>query len=294
MTQIMDESTATGSGLQEEGVNAVASSSSPTEEPTISAEATASEVKEPESSEKNTVERHWDFSNRKVIVHNVMKFMKNKETTKMVASWMEALQEKYPDKAIDFEKFRKPPQDSFVVITMKEESMCPLLIQYINENKLKNKRGFELVAKPGTEESDDKKKRGAAEDTDPTSAPTSKRQRIIEESTTAARRPVTEEEIQNKVTPLWQLSADEQKSKKMTNMIKGCAMKIVANVKKRFRYVACNSFIYFGRVLLTMVLIDANTESWIETRSDKRYNCTPGSKEIAAFSWRTLLVHRLH
>jgi hypothetical protein len=244
MTQIREESTAMENGRQEEGVNVSAVESSSSTSELTSVEATASQVKEIDSSEKNTVERHWDFSNRKVIVHNVMKFMKNKETTKMVTSWMKAIQEKYPDKTIDFEKFRKPPQDSFVVITMKEEAMCPLLIEYINDNKLKNKRGFELVARPGAEESDDNKKRGVADDTEHTSAPTTKRQRIIEESTSAARRPVTEEEIQNKVIPLWQLSADEQKSKKMTNMIKGCAMKIVANIKKRFRYVACDHFVY--------------------------------------------------
>lgn len=224
--------------------------SAPTVSPTLEAETKATEEDEtngePEPTNKNettiksedtvqnTAEREWDFSNRKVIVHNVMKFMKSQGTKKMVASWMKAIQEKYPDSTtpIDYEKYKKPPQDNWIVITLKEESMCQLLIDYINESKLKNKKGFLLVAKPAEGlEGDDNKRSGD----DEASAPSSKRQRIVEESAAAARRPVTEEEIKDKVTPLWQMSEEEQKSKKMASMIKSCAMKIVANVKKRFR-----------------------------------------------------------
>ena len=236
------------------------SSSSQTHNEPMTGETKASEEKETELSTteptsetnailasvediKNAVERSWDFSNRKVIVHNVMKFMKSKETTKMVSQWMTAIREQFPGTAMEYEKIKKPPQDTFVVVTLKEESMCQVLIDYIHDSQVKNKRGFLLVAKPGTEGEDtnnnNSNKRNASTDGDAedASAPTSKRQRIIEESVSAARRPVTEEEIKNKVTPLWQLTEEQQRNKKMTNMIKGCAMKIVASVKKRFRYV---------------------------------------------------------
>jgi hypothetical protein len=168
----------------------------------------------------------WDHSNRKVIVHNIMKFIDTKRMKKLVYEWFKQMKDKNPNLTIDFEKLRKPPKDAWVVITMKDEAMCQPFVNFINDNEILNKHGGKIAARQAGNEL---KRNGADDDDRP-----SKRARNAE-SAREARRPVTEEEIKDKIIPLWKLSEEDQKKKKLREMIKKCAMKIVSDVKTRFR-----------------------------------------------------------
>lgn len=183
----------------------------------------------------STTKRPWDYSNRKVVIYNIMKFAKAKEMEKLVHRWMEQMKQKHPDCKIAFDKIKKPPRDNWLVITLKEEAMCQPFVDFINQNEVLNKRGGRLVAKRGEE--DTKRTRDDAEveqKEDGDSSKVSKRSRR-DEIVDAARRPVTENEIRDKITPLWQLSKEEQKAFKMRDMINKCSAKIIDEMKKRFR-----------------------------------------------------------
>jgi hypothetical protein len=172
-----------------------------------------------------------NFSNRKVIIQNIYKFVDKKKVEKMAAGWIKEIQEKSAEGfKIEIERVKKPPKENWTVLTLKDEAMVQPLIDYINENGISNKKGAKLFAKIAEENStgggDDRKRKGG----DSNDENANKRQRI-------ARRPVTEDEVRDAVTPLWRKTTEEQLLTKSREMVKKCAMKIVQEVKGRFRYV---------------------------------------------------------
>lgn len=219
--------------------------------------------------------RPWDFSNRKVMVIGVTKFHDVKTVTKMVNKWLEdmnttntntttAKQTTDTPKVMAFDKIKKPPQGTWMVVTMQTEAMVQPLIDYINNNnnEIRNKRGEKLTAKlvldddAGGDDDNNfnnnrgsRKRRGFDDDHDNggggggggdnNNKPQSKRQRNTADGAVVqnARRPITVEELKDKVTPLWKLTTQEQLDQKMKLMIKKCAMKIIQEIKLKFRYV---------------------------------------------------------
>jgi hypothetical protein len=169
-------------------------------------------------------------SNRKVIIQNVYKFVDKKKVEKMAATWFKDIQELSEEGfKIELESVKKPPKENWTVLTLKDEAMVQPLIDYINNNGIANKKGSKLFAKIAEDKSGeiDDRKRKAGNSNDENA---NKRQRT-------ARRPVTEDEVRDKVTPLWRKTKEEQLIAKSREMVKKCAMKIVQEVKGRFRYV---------------------------------------------------------
>jgi hypothetical protein len=189
-----------------------------------------------------------DHSNRRIVVQNVFKYTDNKAMEKDVKKWVEQMKEKAGNAktiaVVEIEKVRKPPKSTWAVVTVKEEAMCQLLIDFVNTNDILNKKGGKLFAKLALQDSqvvavDDRKRPGDSSKNDRNGFVPSKRQRMQEEER-PARRPVTADEIKDKITPLWRLSAEEQRDQKTKEMIKKCAMKIIQDVKERFRYVCAS------------------------------------------------------
>jgi hypothetical protein len=169
-------------------------------------------------------------SSRKVIIQNVYKYVDKKKVEKMAAVWFKDIQQLSEEGfKIELEAVKKPPKENWTVLTLKDEAMVQPLIDYINNNEIANKKGGKLFAKIAEDNSGevDDRKRKAGDSNDENA---NKRQRT-------ARRPVTEDEVRDKVTPLWRKTTEEQLIVKSREMVKKCAMKIVQEVKGRFRYV---------------------------------------------------------
>lgn len=175
--------------------------------------------------------RPWDFSSRKVMVQGVNKFHDVKTLTKIVNKWLEDIKST-TDVSLAYDKIKKPPKETWMVVTMQAEAMVQPFIDYICTNEIQNKRGGKLFAKLALNESRDNDNRGkrTSRDDHGDEDQTSKRQRVQH-----ARRPITDEELKNKITPLWKLSPEEQLDTKMKEMIKKCAMKIMNEIKIKFR-----------------------------------------------------------
>ena len=60
----------------------------------------------PSAAASTAVDRTWDFTNRKVTVHNVMKFLDNRKIRKLTNEWLEVLHKEHP--SLTFEKIKKP------------------------------------------------------------------------------------------------------------------------------------------------------------------------------------------
>jgi hypothetical protein len=181
--------------------------------------------------------RPWDFSNRKVMVQGVLKFHDVKTVTKMVKKWLEDINAK-TDAPLAFDKIKKPPKGTWMLITMQTEVMLQPFIDYINSNDIRNKRGEKFVAKLAVDDSGDKDNLGkrSSRDNDNDDQPLKRQRKAMDGAELQnARRPITEEEIKDKITPLWKLSPAEQLDTKMKEMIKKCAMKIVQEIKAKFR-----------------------------------------------------------
>ena len=172
----------------------------------------------------------WDYSSRRIILSNILKYEDTKKVTKAINNWLKKMKEKLPNVAVEVEKVRKPPKDKWAVVTFKAEEMCKPFLDFVNDSEdVVNKRGGKITARMA-DESNNKRKA----ELDDRFVP-SKRQR--RQDAPQARRAVTEEEIKDKITPLWRLSQEEQLETKMKILIRKCALKIVQEIKNRFRYV---------------------------------------------------------
>lgn len=185
--------------------------------------------------------RPWDFSNRRVLVQGVVKFHDVKRVTKEVNKWMEEINAERTDAPLAFDKIKKPPNGGWMVVTMQTEAMVLPFIDFINGTGIITKRGNKMLAKlavddSGGDERDAVGKRSAREDDDNDGQPSKRQRKAIDgDEVQNARRPITEEEIKYKITPLWKLSPQEQLDTKMKQMIKKCAMKIMNEIKTKFR-----------------------------------------------------------
>mmetsp|Transcript_17820 Transcript_17820/g.37134 ORF Transcript_17820/g.37134 Transcript_17820/m.37134 type:complete len:773 (-) Transcript_17820:352-2670(-) len=178
--------------------------------------------------------KNWDNTSKKVVVHNVLKFLRAKELEKLVSSWLDG----HDDLNIKIVKVKKPPRDNWVKVTLESEEMVEPFIKLINgdNNKdgegEKNFRGKALFAKRAEEVDDEgnRKKRGRDGEGDGDGdGNENKRGRGIEE------RVLTAEEVRDAITPLWKMTYEEQLIMKWREMVKKCAMKIVKEVKDKFR-----------------------------------------------------------
>ena len=69
-----------------------------------------------------------DGTARKVVVHNVLKFLRPNEAKQLVASWLEGKEHL----GIVIEKFKKPPMDNWIRVVLEKESMVEPFLNVIN------------------------------------------------------------------------------------------------------------------------------------------------------------------
>lgn len=160
----------------------------------------------------------WDHSNRRVVIYGVLKYLKNKDIPKMVKKWLSSL----PDpNSIILKKWKKAPNGSWVVLTCETEEMATNLIHYFTENTILNEKGTELTA-TRAERGDGKRKRDNddGDDTRPSKKPTET---------------LTDDQVRDKLIPLWRSPYESQLDQKLKTMIKKSAMRICAETKKKFQ-----------------------------------------------------------
>lgn len=165
------------------------------------------------------IDRTWDHTNRKVIVRNTLKFMKNKDVDKLAKSWLATLQE---PNSIRISKTKKAPNKPWIQVTLEEEDMVQPFLDHMNTSKFTNRRGNVMHAERADADRDNRKRKNGGED-----------------ERDAKRRkpsgPKTDDEVRDTITPLWRQSYEKQLDTKQRDMIKKCANKIVQEVKKKFR-----------------------------------------------------------
>jgi tRNA (uracil-5-)-methyltransferase len=199
--------------------------------------------------EEEDVDRHWDQTSKKVVVHNVLKFLRPKEVTKLTNEWLKN-KEHLNIKII---KTKKPPKDNWIKVTLEDETMVDPFIQLINTGgvdgkAMTNARGGKLIAKRasdiGIDGADDennrkRKDRDGNDDDNDTFQNAKKRAAAatIATSTTKAAsiRILSADEVRDAITPLWRLPYQEQLNLKSKEMIHKCAMKIIKEIKGKFR-----------------------------------------------------------
>lgn len=171
---------------------------------------------------ENGGERAFDHTNRKVIVQNVLKFLRNKEITKLTRTWLEGLKD---PNSIRIEKVKKPPTESWVTLTFEHEDMVQPFLDHMSANNFTNRKGkpvFAVRVDSKLEGRDGTKRKNEGDDEQET-----KRRKTSG--------PKTKDEIRDAITPLWRLPYEQQLETKQREMIKKCAMKIIQEVKGKFR-----------------------------------------------------------
>jgi hypothetical protein len=194
----------------------------------------------------------WNHSNRKVMVKNVLKYLNKRALEKMVDSWIQGCQGQ-----VKVTKIKKPPQDSWVVITLGKEDQVPILIDYINSkhNNCINKKGEPLRAvkiedetekrapendnknnedAPFNDNTRNKRRNGQSNDSEECM---SKRQKGIlqRQAPEGTPRIVTPDEIKDAMIPLWRSTYKQQLEIKERELVRKCAIKIVKEIKDKFR-----------------------------------------------------------
>ena len=229
--------------------------------------------------EKDNMRAKFDHSSRKVVVHNVLKFMKSKDVSKLTTSWINEYNNNNNNNRssyinIQITNARKPPKDSWIKVTLADESMVNPFIAFINSGgkdgkALVNERGRPLFAKRVDDmmiEYDhnhvDGKSKEEDGSTNTDSCPKKRKESFQTNDTNAnddiekgnisnndndkdpirkrfkADSPQTmlsDDEVRDAITPLWRLSYEEQLTSKIRDMVNKCANKIVKEIKGKFR-----------------------------------------------------------
>ena len=185
----------------------------------------------------------FDHTSRKVVIHNMLKYIRPKEITKLTAQWLSNI----PPSEISIVKTKKPPKDSWMKVTLQTEEMVPKFIKLINEGgvdgkSMENGRGKPLFAKRAdemfTNQEGDDIKMSTEDDGD-----NRKRKNNTTNNTNKRMRPdnrppikiLSNDEVRDKITPLWRMSYEEQLNSKAKEMVNKCSKKIIKEIKGKFR-----------------------------------------------------------
>ena len=167
-----------------------------------------------------------DTTPRKIVVHNVLKFLDKKQLDAIVKSWLDDAA-KPGGFHLVIDRYKKPPRNGWINVTVAEDCMVEPFINLINGTKRVNKRGQVMSARRAGEESGNKRTRNDRDGTN--SRSDSKRARPDV--------PVcpTPSQIRDKLTALWSKSYPDQLVAKKTDMIRNCSFKIIKEMKSKFR-----------------------------------------------------------
>lgn len=165
-----------------------------------------------------------DYTNRKIIIFNVDKYLKNPD--KVVAGWIKGTDAKVI-------KTKKPPNKFWLMITLEDENHVQAVIDKINLSQLRNKKGKVVKANRASDakidddnsSSDNKRSREDSNSQDSNKRLKSDDVEVVK----------TEEEVKDKLTPLWRNSYDEQLKNKSKSMVTKCLTRIVSEIKAKFR-----------------------------------------------------------
>jgi tRNA (uracil-5-)-methyltransferase len=203
-----------------------------------SEEVTPLPQEEEEDDNDDDAKPSWDHSDRRVMLLGVIKYENPKKVKKMVQKWLDDLNKNNTNDNnkpfLVMTKVKKAPKKTWAAITFTQANMVEPFIQYVTSKNFRTKNGI-IVAKRMIESNEynnsHKRDRG---DNDSENGRSAKRQdrKVLERQ---SRRPVTEEEIKDRICPLWRLSDAEQRDQKMKEMIKRSAVRIVSEVKSKFR-----------------------------------------------------------
>jgi hypothetical protein len=170
-------------------------------------------------------ERAFDCASRQIMVYGVKKLKKEK-AKQTVDEWLALAKENNYNVANGtIERIKKPPAGGWMQLTLSDDAMVQPMIDFINSGTI-DLKGSTLRAERSVNNNAGKRK-GDKHDYNPDA----KRQR----NSKIADAFISEEELKNKVMPLWKIPAEEQKKLKVREMVQKCAMKIVNEVKARFR-----------------------------------------------------------
>lgn len=199
----------------------------------------------------NNADGRFDHTSRKVVVHNILKYIRHKELQKLVASWLVG----HESKNIKIVATKKPPKDNWVKVTLADERMVNALIEVINTggvggNALLNGRGKPLFAKRADEmfvrvgdRGDDgdggngQKRKERHPDGNDGGENGSERDngnnKRLKSSTEI--RILSSDEVRDAITPLWKMTYPQQLDSKMKEMVNKCAKNIVKEIKFKFK-----------------------------------------------------------
>jgi hypothetical protein len=170
----------------------------------------------------------WDHTSRKIVVHNVMKFMNAKIVDRLSQTLLEGLQKDFPEAS--FAKVKKPPKDNWIQITLDKDEWVQPLLDHINSNNLTNKKGGSMYA-TRVDNRDTKNKRDR--DDGEGDGNGTKRQRTSDDN----QKPREPRDPRDVVTPFWKTPYDEQLKAKTKQMVQQSCMKIIKEIKGRFRLI---------------------------------------------------------
>jgi len=177
------------------------------------------------------IERKWDRTNRKVIVSNVMKYLRKNEVPRLVSSLLRGAED-----SIKVAVTRKPPKLNFMRLTLEHEDMVELFLRKFGEEVRRNKKGGIMEAHRATLD------RGRGEDSrgggggnkrgrDGDDDEGAKRARMD-----AAAKPLTPSEVRDAILgPMWTKPYGQQLLSKYREMSRKSCIPIVKSVKKKFR-----------------------------------------------------------
>ena len=194
---------------------------------------------------------------RKVVVHNVEKYLRPKNLKKLLDSWLADAQSSSDAsmRSIKIDKTRSPNGKEWMHVWVEEDGMVEPFLRLINDTERKTKYGKVMYAKrhDGTHKHNDSvggdgsggkggTKRGRGRDggdQDDTStgkrARTDDRRGANDDDDDDDEKPKTDDDVRDKLTPYWRMPYSDQLVRKKMELIKKSAQKIIKGVKQRFR-----------------------------------------------------------
>lgn len=230
----------------------------------------ASEPTSP-TDDRKSIDNHqqqmpFDHANRRVIVHNVLRYLKEKQIDALVSSWLVG----HENGNIIVAKAKKPPRDNWLKVTLAHESMVQPFIAIINTGGVGgtaqlNSRGQPVRAERDNHGGNDDRDRGNNEngatkrkelhdndndrrDNDEernsnnnhtNNNENNKRYKSSSSSqeSTISLTPgiLSANEVRDAITPYWSLSYQKQLDTKMKELINKCAKTIIKDIKSKFK-----------------------------------------------------------
>ena len=189
----------------------------------------------PSDSQTASTDREaWDHSDRRVLLQGVHKFHDVKKTRKMAQEWIDEINTQQSSPLV-LVKIKKPPKKTWASLSFETPDMVQPFIDYVNNKNVPgNKSGRALFAKRAAANDTVRDKRRRESDDEGEDGRGAKRQ-SRKELEQQSRRAATEEEVKDRVCPLWRLTPEEQATQKLKEMIKKSALKIMTEVKAKFR-----------------------------------------------------------